>query len=210
MRKYSSEWTAIVAVAKMAESVQITRTRRAANPPEHLQITGSRPAACGARAANPSPCRPTWGRLSLGTPPRSLPPPSTTTPVGPTTSRVRQYLAWLDRSPVDGDPLTDPAARDGAARDYRTYLQTVAGRKPATINTVLAALGDFYTRAGLGPPDVRRLDLPQPAPRALTSRDATRWLRTVERWPNPRDRVLALLPYYAGAAPRRDRRAQYQ
>ena len=114
------------------------------------------------------------------------------------TSRVRQYLAWLDRSDVDGDPLTDPAARDGAVRDHRTHLQTVAGRKPATINTVLAALGDFYTRAGLGTPDVRRLDLPQHAPRALTSRDATRWLRTVERWLNPRDRVVALLPYYAG------------
>jgi integrase/recombinase XerC len=64
----------------------------------------------------------------------------------------------------DGDPLTDPAARDGAVRDYRTWLQTVAGRKPAIINAILAALADFCTRPGLGPPGARRLDLPQRAP----------------------------------------------
>jgi len=113
-------------------------------------------------------------------------------------SRVRQYLAWLAAADVDGDPLTEAKARDGAVRDYRIYLQTTAKRAPATINTVLAALGDFYTRAGIGTPDVRRLDLPQRAPRALNSRDTTRWLRTVERWLNPRDRVLALIPFYAG------------
>src|SRR5205814_666886 len=48
------------------------------------------------------------------------------------------------------------------------------------------------------PPHVRRLDLPQAAPRAHDSRGIARWLRTVERWTNPRDRVLALLPFYAG------------
>ncbi|MEU8190822.1 tyrosine-type recombinase/integrase [Micromonospora carbonacea] len=113
-------------------------------------------------------------------------------------SRVRGYLIWLDTADVDGDPLTEPAARDGAARDYRTWLQSVAGRKPSTINVILAAITDFYTRRGLSAPDVRRLDLPQIAPRALDARDITRWLRTVERWLNPRDRVLALIPFYAG------------
>src|SRR5438876_1105800 len=38
-------------------------------------------------------------------------------------SRVRQYLAWLDAAEVDGDPLGDPSARDGAVRDYRVHLQ---------------------------------------------------------------------------------------
>ncbi|MFI6333131.1 tyrosine-type recombinase/integrase [Micromonospora chersina] len=113
-------------------------------------------------------------------------------------SRVRGYLIWLDTADLDGDPLADPAARDGAARDFRTWLQTVAGRKPSTINVILAAIADFYARRGLGAPDVRRLDLPQAAPRALDTRDVTRWLRTVERSLNPRDRVLALIPFYAG------------
>jgi hypothetical protein len=49
-------------------------------------------------------------------------------------------------------------------RDYRTWLQTAADRKTATINAILAALADFYTRTGLGSPGARRLDLPQRAP----------------------------------------------
>lgn len=113
-------------------------------------------------------------------------------------SRVRTFLIWLDSAAVDGDPLTDPAARDGAARDYRTHMRTVAKRKPSTINTTLASISDFYTRLGLGAPNVKRLDLPQQAPRALDSRDVIRWLRTVERWVDPRDRVLALIPFHAG------------
>lgn len=113
-------------------------------------------------------------------------------------SRVRQYLAWLEAADVDGDPLTERHARDGAVRDYRAHLQTVAKRAPTTINTVLAALADFYHRRGLGAPDARRLDLPQRAPRALAPRQATRWQRAVQHWLNPRDRVLAAIPFYAG------------
>lgn len=79
-----------------------------------------------------------------------------------------------------GSP-SHPGARDGAVRDYRTHLQTVARRKPSTTNTVLATLRDFYTRAGIGAPDVARLELPERGPRALDAKDATRWLRTVER-----------------------------
>jgi integrase/recombinase XerC len=74
----------------------------------------------------------------------------------------------------------------------------VQRRKPTTVNLTLAALVDFYTRSGLGPPQARRLDLPQQAPRALDEKDSTRWLRTVERWLSPRDRVIALLRFYAG------------
>jgi len=34
--------------------------------------------------------------------------------------QVRRFVAWLgDRSPVDGDPLGDEAARDWAVRDYK-------------------------------------------------------------------------------------------
>lgn len=113
-------------------------------------------------------------------------------------SRLRCFLSWLSTADIDGDPLTDPASRDGAVRDYRTHLQTVAKRKPTTINAHLAALADFYTRCGLGTPDARRLDLPQNAPKALGAKDQTRWLRTCERWLDPRDRALGYLPFYAG------------
>src|SRR5665647_1302455 len=106
--------------------------------------------------------------------------------------------AWLNQADAVGDPLHEARARDRAVRAFSAHLQTVAMRAPATINTTLAAISDFYTRTGLGPPDVARLDLPQRAPRALSAKDTTRWLRAVERWLNPRDRVAALIPFYAG------------
>lgn len=112
-------------------------------------------------------------------------------------SRVRGYLHWLQSADVAGGPLTDPAARDWAVRDYRIWLKTVAGHQPTTINNTLAALDDFYTRRGLGPATARREPLARRAPRALDERAARRYLREAERCP-PRDRALALLPYYAG------------
>lgn len=112
-------------------------------------------------------------------------------------SRVRGYLHWLAAADVAGDPLAAPAARDWAVRDYRVWLKTVAGRPPTTVNNTLAALDDFSTRGGLRPAAARREPLARRAPRALDERAARRSLREAERCP-PRDRLLALLPYYAG------------
>lgn len=116
-------------------------------------------------------------------------------------SRVRQYLAWLADAladgAVEGDPLTDPDDRDVAVRDYRTYLQTVAGRKPATINAHLTAIDDFYRRRGLGPAAADRADIPPAAPRALDKRDQLRLLRQADRAPL-RDKAIAFTAFYAG------------
>lgn len=114
-------------------------------------------------------------------------------------AKVRQYLAWLQAADTTGDPLRDPAARDWAVRDYRSYLHTIPKRAPATVNNALAAIDDFYTRLGLGPARAKRADLPTTAPRALTHRAVVTFLREVERWPSPRDKAVALIPYYAGA-----------
>ena len=113
-------------------------------------------------------------------------------------SKVRGYLMWLATVDLDGDPLGEPNARDWAVRDYRTWLVTVAKRAPATVNNTLAAIDDFYTRHGLGPATADRLDLPTQAPRALDDKAVLRWLRAINAHPAPRDRVLALLPFYAG------------
>jgi len=114
-------------------------------------------------------------------------------------SRVRGYLAWLSETDTDGDPLTEPAARDGAVRDYRSHLKATRKAAGATINSTLAALDDFHTRLGLGPAAVRREELPRrDAPRALGDRETRRYLRAVEHEASVRDRVAALLPYYAG------------
>lgn len=87
----------------------------------------------------------------------------------------------------------------GKARDYRSHLQAVLKRRPATVNSALAAVDDFYIRRGLGPAQALRVDLPDAAPRALEPRAQVRYLRAVDGCPSPRDQALALVPFYAGA-----------
>ncbi|MGH3862735.1 tyrosine-type recombinase/integrase [Actinokineospora sp.] len=116
-------------------------------------------------------------------------------------SRVRQFLAWLaeaqEAGAVDGDPLGVAHARDGAVRDYRTYLLTVAKRTLSTVNAHLTAVDHFYRHVGLGAAVVKRQEVPKAAPRALSARARTRWLRAAQR-ADARDKALAYLGYYAG------------
>ena len=114
-------------------------------------------------------------------------------------SKVRQYLAWLAAADVDGDSLQSIEGRDWAVRDYRTHLQAVLKRRPATVNNALAAVDDLYIRRGLGPARAKRAEIPQAAPRALSERAQIRYLRAVQDARSPRDRALALVPFYAGA-----------
>jgi site-specific recombinase XerD len=114
-------------------------------------------------------------------------------------SKVRQFLAWLASAGLDSDPLTSADGRDWAVRDYRTHLQAVLKRSPATVNNALAAVDDFYVRRGLGPASAARVEIPAAAPRALDKRAQVRYLRAVQACPSPRDQALALVPFYAGA-----------
>jgi len=115
------------------------------------------------------------------------------------TSKARQFLAWLAAGDAEGDPLNAKDARDWAVRDYRTHLQAVLKRKPATVNNALAAVDDLYIRRGLGPATVARAEVSRTAPKALSKRAGVRFLRAVEASPSPRDQALALVPFYAGA-----------
>jgi site-specific recombinase XerD len=114
-------------------------------------------------------------------------------------SKVRQYLSWLGATAFDGDPLSSPDGRDWAVRDYRSHLHAVLKRKPATVNNALAAVDDLYIRRGLGPARAKRAEIPAAAPRALGERAQIRYLRAVQARSSPRDRALALVPFYAGA-----------
>jgi site-specific recombinase XerC len=115
------------------------------------------------------------------------------------TSKSAKYLAWLADADLDQDPLTSADGRDWAVRDYRTHLQTVLKRSPATVTDALAAVDDFYIRLGLGPASAARVEISAAAPRALDHRAQLRYLRAVEARPSPRDQALALVPFYAGA-----------
>ena len=112
--------------------------------------------------------------------------------------QVRRFLAWLgDRSPVDGDPLAETAARDWAVRDYKRHLSRVERWKPASVNLALAPLDSFYTFVGLGRPVVRREELPARAPRALSLEQQRRLLRIAER-SSARDRAVVVMLLYTG------------
>ncbi len=112
-------------------------------------------------------------------------------------SKVRQYLAWLAGADADSEPLWSAEGRDWAVRDCRTHLQVVLKRTLATVNDALAAVDDLYIRRGLGPAEAKQLEIPAAAPRALDQRAQIRYLRAVQA--SPRDRALALVPFYAGA-----------
>jgi hypothetical protein len=64
--------------------------------------------------------------------------------------QASRYCEYLHANPwVGGDPLRDPAARDGAVDAYRAYLATFDAA-PATIDAVTASLRHFYTFLGVG------------------------------------------------------------
>lgn len=100
--------------------------------------------------------------------------------------RVAGFLAWLaELDPVtrrrQGDPFGFGHARDYAVRDYRAHLVSERLAKPSSVNLTLAALDHFFRWVGLGPAKVRREDLAQAAPRALSADEQRRLLRAAER-----------------------------
>ena len=101
----------------------------------------------------------------------------------------------------DGGQTPSPKARDFAVRDYRRWLLHEGPIKRSVVyaNSALAATDDFYLRRSLGASKIDRDDLPRQAPRALEEKAGIRWLRAVEQATSPRDRCIALIPYYAGA-----------
>ena len=122
-----------------------------------------------------------------------------TQPLAPATRRAyrghaRRFVEFLAGWPGEGgDPLTDAHARDYAVRDFKSYLKTVRRARPASVNLALAGVDHFYRFVGTGRPDVRREELVQAAPRALSPDELRRFLRAVERCESPRDRAIALL-----------------
>jgi len=114
-------------------------------------------------------------------------------------TQVRQFCDYLIDYPAKyGDPLRDEHARDYAVRDYKTFLKVQHKRQPSTVNLALAAIDHFYQFLRLGAADVKREDLPQQAPQALSPEEQKDFLRAVERWGSIRDQAMALLLFYTG------------
>ena len=108
---------------------------------------------------------------------------------------VEGYGGWLVGQ-HDGElALSDPRARDHAARDFKRHLKVERGWKPASVNLALAAVDHFNRFLGLGPAGVKREPLAQAAPRALTEDQQRDLLRAAEAC-RPRDRAIVTLLLY--------------
>jgi integrase/recombinase XerC len=109
------------------------------------------------------------------------------------------FIEYLGAANLEyGDPLADENARDYAVRDFKGHLKTVLQAKPTSVNLALAAVDHFYRFVGMGPPRVRREELPQVAPAALPREAQIAFLRAVERRQSERDRAIAMVLYHTG------------
>jgi site-specific recombinase XerD len=109
---------------------------------------------------------------------------------------VRLFCTWLvdgaDARALGADPLSDPRARDYAARDFKRHLKAERRLAPASVNLALAAVDHLYAHLGLERANVRREVLPKLAPRAL-DRDEQRLLMRATERASSRDRALVVL-----------------
>lgn len=114
-------------------------------------------------------------------------------------SRVDHFLVFLAEGNGDyRDVLEDPRERDYAVRDYKSYLKRSLKMQPTSVNSALTAIDHFYQFLGVEKAKVKREDLPQLAPRALTKEEQKRFVRAAERCRRPKDRAVAMLLFYTG------------
>jgi site-specific recombinase XerD len=108
---------------------------------------------------------------------------------------VGSYGAWLGGRGDGDDALSDPRARDYAARDFKRHLKVECGWKPSSVNLALAAVDHFNRFLGLGPANVKRERLSQAAPRALSEEQQRDLIRAAEA-SRPRDRAIVVVLLY--------------
>jgi integrase len=114
-------------------------------------------------------------------------------------SRVRQFLAWLDRHrDIFDGALVFATTHDCAVRDYHHHLchDTEPPRSSRYINSALAAIDDFSAFLGLAPIPISREDLGRPDMPSLDDEAQGRWLRAAHGRASSRDTALALTAWY--------------
>jgi len=81
---------------------------------------------------------------------------------------------------------------------YKSYLKLKLKLKPASINTSLAAVDHFYRYLKLGRAKIKRENLPQLAPRALSKPEEKKLLLAIARSRRAMDRAIAMLLLHTG------------
>jgi len=124
-------------------------------------------------------------------------------------SDVRHFAAWCEHSWADGQdelrPFSPTAMSTPTITAYRSYLQTVLGLRPATINRYLVSLKRYCGWAvdtGVIARDPARVvklipRTPQ-APRQLTDQEEEALLAAVMQSGTLRDRTLLVLALHTG------------
>ncbi|MFZ5898007.1 MAG: tyrosine-type recombinase/integrase [Bacillota bacterium] len=114
---------------------------------------------------------------------------------------VRRFLAWVEGTYGEPD-IAAVTPLDVA--DYRRYLLN-GGRKSATVNNALDALGAFFAWARetgqveADPTDgVRRAREEKGAPRWLTRREVGALVRAAQKYGSRRDQLLVILLLHTG------------
>ena len=111
--------------------------------------------------------------------------------------RVRRYLEWLNEMPDGAKALIDPVERNFAVQEYKVWLLN-KGSAANTLNSILAAVDNFYLFKGIGPAKVRRQALPSQAPRALEPDEQKRLLKVIAQSKSLRNKSIALIMLYCG------------
>ena len=111
-------------------------------------------------------------------------------------SHVGAYAAWLAERPEAAKAISEPRARDLAARDFKRLLKVERRWKPSSVNLALAAVDHFNRFLGLGAANVTREAVAQASPRALEPAEQRALLRAAEE-ARPRDRAIVVLLLYS-------------
>lgn len=124
-------------------------------------------------------------------------------------SDLRQFIAWCESTWEEGreeDHHFDPAAvATPAITRYRSYLQTVARLRPATINRYLISLKRYFAWAvdvGLIPRNpakvVKLVEREEQPPRHLTDQEENHLVAAVTAACGLRDRTIVTLMLHTG------------
>jgi integrase/recombinase XerC len=116
---------------------------------------------------------------------------------------LRLFAAWF--ALTNGKPLAPEAITPIDLRQYRSYLLTVKGQKPATVNRKLASLSAFCSWAqegGLIPANpaqgIAQVEEVRPAPKWLDKNQQYALLRAVQEQGRARDVALITLMLHTG------------
>lgn len=106
--------------------------------------------------------------------------------------RVRKFCEFVAGSESVTDPFGGTQQRDRSVNEFKTYLEQLEA-KPSSINLALSAVDHFYRFLGLGSPDVKRVEIPQASPRALSDEEVERFVEAIAASGSARDRAIVLL-----------------